>query len=541
MEAGDEAFKQIWVMYVVSTVLSPTTSNHVSNRCYPVMQKAQLANLMGSFVSEMVGLMGSLVQGWTTMCGDVGDLLENKFGAIVQGFLSGLSTSSAPAERVTRVGTSGTKGGYATRSDAAKTRNVLPEDNTFLDDVSDIDSSSDGDSSSDDDVGKYVVAPRKRRQVKVARSVGGDDPLLFRTAAEATASGSVVAPRKGKQVKVGRSVGGDDPLLFRTAPEATAIVTPIVASGSVTVEGIAVLEVSAHPDIPTADSDTDLIGDTAVPVFASESATMEATSVPDLSAPADTPPAAHISDVIEDNLVAQDIPQFDDTTRQAEPMVLGRHGSDLLHLAQEPVLDANKTGEGKKKLQPLRVKDKEIRLIVVEELGITTEMVQFSVPTSMKEAHDAKKATPKRKQISKGIRPAATVRATRVSPRLAKQRISAGLSKLGASPPIIDMDPVSPETSLARVEGVHANDAARVELNEGAANDAPGLDNDKGAAANPSLAPADARPPSPSLSKSRATDDVSIGNTIVLPVSITFAPSAVSSKPSIIDKEEQPG
>lgn len=37
MESGDEAFKQIWVMYVVSTVLAPTTSNNVSNRCYPVM------------------------------------------------------------------------------------------------------------------------------------------------------------------------------------------------------------------------------------------------------------------------------------------------------------------------------------------------------------------------------------------------------------------------------------------------------------------------------------------------------------------------
>ncbi|KAM0893699.1 hypothetical protein ACQ4PT_024974 [Festuca glaucescens] len=192
MEAGDEAFKQIWVMYVVSTVLSPTTSNHgnianvqnlqwckfvadqihgkLSKRKFrhicllalqteavlaadlqndekksygKLEQKAQVANLMGSFASGMVGLMDSLVQGWTAIRGDAGDLLANRFGAVAQGFLTGLSASNAPAERVTRVGTSETKGGYATRSDAAKTRNVLPEDNTFLDDDSETDSSSD--------------------------------------------------------------------------------------------------------------------------------------------------------------------------------------------------------------------------------------------------------------------------------------------------------------------------------------------------------------------------------------------------------------
>ena len=35
-DSGDQ-FKQTFVMYVISTILSPTTRNHVSNRCYPVM------------------------------------------------------------------------------------------------------------------------------------------------------------------------------------------------------------------------------------------------------------------------------------------------------------------------------------------------------------------------------------------------------------------------------------------------------------------------------------------------------------------------
>jgi hypothetical protein len=37
MDAFDDGFKQIAVMYIVSTILSPTTRNHVSNRCYPIM------------------------------------------------------------------------------------------------------------------------------------------------------------------------------------------------------------------------------------------------------------------------------------------------------------------------------------------------------------------------------------------------------------------------------------------------------------------------------------------------------------------------
>jgi hypothetical protein len=37
MDDFGEGFKQIFVMYIVSTILSPMTRNHVSNRCYPIM------------------------------------------------------------------------------------------------------------------------------------------------------------------------------------------------------------------------------------------------------------------------------------------------------------------------------------------------------------------------------------------------------------------------------------------------------------------------------------------------------------------------
>jgi hypothetical protein len=37
MTDDGDIFKQIYIMYLVSTVLSPMTRNHVSNRCYPIM------------------------------------------------------------------------------------------------------------------------------------------------------------------------------------------------------------------------------------------------------------------------------------------------------------------------------------------------------------------------------------------------------------------------------------------------------------------------------------------------------------------------
>jgi hypothetical protein len=37
MNDDGDIFKQIYIMYRVSTVLSPMTRNHVSNRCYPIM------------------------------------------------------------------------------------------------------------------------------------------------------------------------------------------------------------------------------------------------------------------------------------------------------------------------------------------------------------------------------------------------------------------------------------------------------------------------------------------------------------------------
>ncbi|KAM0820969.1 hypothetical protein ACQ4PT_041929 [Festuca glaucescens] len=38
MTQDDDIFKQVWMMYLVCTLLAPTTSNKVSNRCYPILE-----------------------------------------------------------------------------------------------------------------------------------------------------------------------------------------------------------------------------------------------------------------------------------------------------------------------------------------------------------------------------------------------------------------------------------------------------------------------------------------------------------------------
>jgi hypothetical protein len=58
MGAQDEAFKEIWLMYVVYNVLFSTMSNHVSNMCYLMMVSFLaffLCNLFVSLVGNFYG------------------------------------------------------------------------------------------------------------------------------------------------------------------------------------------------------------------------------------------------------------------------------------------------------------------------------------------------------------------------------------------------------------------------------------------------------------------------------------------------------
>jgi hypothetical protein len=60
MKSSEEDFKQIYVMYLVSKILNPSTSTHVSNRCYPVMVSFQTLVHFCVFIPFMISNMGKL-------------------------------------------------------------------------------------------------------------------------------------------------------------------------------------------------------------------------------------------------------------------------------------------------------------------------------------------------------------------------------------------------------------------------------------------------------------------------------------------------
>jgi hypothetical protein len=33
----DDTFKELWMMYIVSTIVAPTTDTKISNKCYPML------------------------------------------------------------------------------------------------------------------------------------------------------------------------------------------------------------------------------------------------------------------------------------------------------------------------------------------------------------------------------------------------------------------------------------------------------------------------------------------------------------------------
>ncbi|KAE8796736.1 hypothetical protein D1007_28179 [Hordeum vulgare] len=41
---GDASFKKLWLIYIVSTVLAPTTGTRISNKCYPMLEHIDQAN-----------------------------------------------------------------------------------------------------------------------------------------------------------------------------------------------------------------------------------------------------------------------------------------------------------------------------------------------------------------------------------------------------------------------------------------------------------------------------------------------------------------
>jgi hypothetical protein len=83
-----------------------------------VQQKERVSNLMGNFVSGLVGLMSNLVQGWTALGDNAGADLGRQFANFSDGLMTGGSSPAAPVARPTRASTRGKKGARSGVPDA---------------------------------------------------------------------------------------------------------------------------------------------------------------------------------------------------------------------------------------------------------------------------------------------------------------------------------------------------------------------------------------------------------------------------------------
>ena len=128
--------------------------------CTRVFQrKTEVSNLMGTFVSELVGLMGSLVQGWTKLQPTGASDMAQQFGSFAQGLASSKPTSSRPVGRVTRSAVAANMCGRS--SDLVDSPPNIDRD-VDVDGIRMDDVRPDGESSDDEIIGDFVLAARKK-------------------------------------------------------------------------------------------------------------------------------------------------------------------------------------------------------------------------------------------------------------------------------------------------------------------------------------------------------------------------------------------
>jgi hypothetical protein len=132
---------------------------------YFLQRRPQIANLIGTFASDIVGALGSLVHGWIALQGDAGADMPTHFSRVAAGFVSGLPNRMS-TRAMAKCLISGRKKGADTSTSNAG-RNFLGDD-PDLDDISD----------DDDNVDNYVIAPRdgkgKAKEVQPTDLDGGD-------------------------------------------------------------------------------------------------------------------------------------------------------------------------------------------------------------------------------------------------------------------------------------------------------------------------------------------------------------------------------
>ncbi|KAE8790276.1 hypothetical protein D1007_35423 [Hordeum vulgare] len=153
---GDASFKKLWLIYIVSTVLAPTTDTRISNKCYPMLEHIDQANglnLCKFVVAQLHEHLskGKFTKGCLLYCMDKlkATTVISKFasgvGTLFNQFASGVDTLltelvqglTAPATRNTttsriRRGTEERESDDTSSEDSVESDNDTNEDNVDI-------------------------------------------------------------------------------------------------------------------------------------------------------------------------------------------------------------------------------------------------------------------------------------------------------------------------------------------------------------------------------------------------------------------------
>ncbi|KAM0881813.1 hypothetical protein ACQ4PT_032705 [Festuca glaucescens] len=259
------------------------------------------------------------------------------------------------------------------------------------------------------------------------------------------ATETVVAPASGGTVAPDMGLGGER--VVADAPSATMASETVVDPDNMATETVV-----AHASGGTLAPDIGLGGERVD--GDAPSATMASETVVDPATMAtETVVAPASGGTLAPNMGLGSEAEMRDSSVNADGNVVDvNKGSEVAayaDLGKAPVTCVYKSTRRKKKLRSLADKDREIKSLVCNELGITPDMAPFGL---LDNESNPKKATPKRKNIPKSRAHLPKKQAIRSSPRLAKHHSSASVSIPRATTSPIDLDMSSPEVSPARVE-----------------------------------------------------------------------------------------
>ncbi|KAM0874540.1 hypothetical protein ACQ4PT_037370 [Festuca glaucescens] len=505
-DSGD-AFKQTFVMYVISTVLSPTTRNRVSNRCYPVM--ANIGNVHTlqwcKFVADQLhdelskgsasqtclfhlqllyvdsldvsGLDLDLPQAcfasniWSKEDIDKVLLADLRDDKVSYGKLELKSQFAIPYTLF------GGAAGFTKCDDSYDPDHfvcLLREKNKSLDGDAPVvppSAASAKTVSPDMDLGVEHVVHDAPSSSMASEPVVDAATMAIKT---------VVAPTSGGTVAPDMGLGGE--LVVDDAPSASMVSETIVDAATMATDTLVSLASggTVAPDIGLGDAlPATMASETVVDAATMATETLVALASGGTLARAiglgDAPSATMATETLvalaSGGTLARDIGPGSETEMMdsivnadvnAVDVNKGRDVATTVDLGKKaPVTSVYKSTRPKKRLCSLEDKDREIKSLVCNELGITSDMAPFGL---LDNESNPKKATPKRKNIPKSRAHLSKNQDIRSSPHLAKLHSLASVSIKPATTSPIELDMSSPEVSPARIEVAAAIEAGPLDV-----------------------------------------------------------------------------